>query len=158
MKRGAIPSGRAVKLGRDLQPGDTFLRSGKVCLVTNGAGSVMLEPPYSTIVVSANTEYELIDIYMTDQNMRHRVDQWTLDFYQKTSAQFLRGKDRVWNDLTRRTTAYTGLAAEAGEVCALLQKSVRDDREIRSKDLLEECGDVLWYLAEVHWSTRCLMF
>lgn len=41
-----------------------------------------------------------------------------------------------------------GLAGEAGECCDLLKKaSFQDGREIREK-MLDELGDVLWYIAE----------
>ena len=41
-----------------------------------------------------------------------------------------------------------GLAGEAGECCDLLKKNqFQDGREIREK-MLDELGDVLWYIAE----------
>lgn len=41
-----------------------------------------------------------------------------------------------------------GLAGEAGECCDLLKKhQFQDGREIREK-MLDELGDVLWYIAE----------
>ena len=41
-----------------------------------------------------------------------------------------------------------GLAGETGEVCDLVKKHFyQDGREIRD-DLIDELGDVLWYIAE----------
>jgi NTP pyrophosphatase (non-canonical NTP hydrolase) len=46
-----------------------------------------------------------------------------------------------------------GLAGEAGEIANKVKKVIRDDNsqltEERRLDLLDECGDVLWYLAEL---------
>lgn len=40
-----------------------------------------------------------------------------------------------------------GLASEAGEVCGVIKKWVRDDAPLN--DLHAELGDVLWYIARI---------
>ena len=46
-----------------------------------------------------------------------------------------------------------GLAGEAGEIANKVKKIIRDDdgtlSEVKRKDLLEECGDVTWYLSQL---------
>lgn len=70
----------------------------------------------------------------------------TLDGYQRAamrSGAASRGDGAL-------SLAGMGLAGEAGEVCDLLKKVVHHGRPLddamRAK-LIEECGDVLWYLA-----------
>jgi len=42
---------------------------------------------------------------------------------------------------------FLGLAGEAGEVCELKKKAIRDNEGLVSHDaLVKELGDVLWYL------------
>jgi len=66
-----------------------------------------------------------------------------------------------YQELAQRTTIPTlddyghlmngllGLAGEAGECCDLAKKHFyQDGREIRN-DLLDEVGDVMWYIAEI---------
>jgi len=47
----------------------------------------------------------------------------------------------------------TGLAAETGEVLELLQKAIRKDKKvdvfINNVELINELGDVLWYLTRL---------
>ncbi len=40
-----------------------------------------------------------------------------------------------------------GLASEAGEVCGVIKKWVRDDAPLN--DLHKELGDVIWYIARM---------
>lgn len=46
-------------------------------------------------------------------------------------------------------TAITGLAAEAGELLALVQKSRRKQEHINRDKVVDELGDVLWYMCYV---------
>ena len=69
----------------------------------------------------------------------------TLNEYQelalRTSRNELTSKEHLMNGCL-------GLAGEAGECCDLLKKhQFQDGREIREK-LLDELGDVLWYVSE----------
>lgn len=48
-----------------------------------------------------------------------------------------------------RKHALFGLAAECGEVMALMQKQLRGDFRIRQAQIQAELGDILWYIAEV---------
>jgi NTP pyrophosphatase (non-canonical NTP hydrolase) len=46
-----------------------------------------------------------------------------------------------------------GLAGEAGEVANKVKKVIRDDKSVlteeRRADIMDECSDVLWYLASL---------
>ena len=69
----------------------------------------------------------------------------TLNEYQelalRTSRNELTSKEHLMNGCL-------GLAGEAGECCDLLKKhQFQDGREIQEK-LLDELGDVLWYVSE----------
>lgn len=69
----------------------------------------------------------------------------TLEEYQnlaqRTSRKDLSPMDHVMNGLL-------GLAGESGECCDVVKKSLfQDNREIRDK-LIDELGDVLWYVQE----------
>ena len=68
---------------------------------------------------------------------------------QKTFEQFIRdGSFRTKGDIESLFVMTVGLAGESGEVCELLKKYVRDDKEIHG-DLLLELGDVLHYLTMI---------
>lgn len=57
----------------------------------------------------------------------------------KTTAQYPKDKALEYLGL--------GLASEAGEVCGVLKKHIRDGKSL---ELLEsELGDVLWYVAQI---------
>ena len=63
------------------------------------------------------------------------------DKAQRTSNKQLSSVDHLLNGLL-------GLAGESGECCDLVKKNLyQDHREIATK-LLDELGDVLWYVAE----------
>lgn len=63
------------------------------------------------------------------------------DLAQRTSRKDLGPMDHVMNGLL-------GLAGESGECCDVVKKSLfQDNRAIRDK-LLDELGDVLWYVQE----------
>lgn len=54
--------------------------------------------------------------------------------------------------LCKNTSAlhlFCGLAAEAGEVCGLMQKEEYKDKALDEEQLFEELGDVLWYVANL---------
>ena len=60
---------------------------------------------------------------------------------QRTSRKDISPDDHLMNDML-------GLAGETGECCDLVKKNrYQDGRYIRS-DLLDELGDVMWYVAE----------
>lgn len=53
----------------------------------------------------------------------------------------------------RKLIAALGLAGEAGEFANLIKKIAAHGHNISSHDLMDELGDVLWYLAEA--ATAC---
>ena len=63
------------------------------------------------------------------------------DEYQDMAAETAIYKDVVY--------PYLGLAEEAGEVCSLMGKSIRDDTTFNTVDMKKECGDVLWMLSQI---------
>ena len=70
----------------------------------------------------------------------------TLNEYQnlaaRTSRKDISPDDHLMNGIL-------GLSGEAGECADLVKKCFyQDGRDIREK-LLDECGDVMWYLAEI---------
>lgn len=62
--------------------------------------------------------------------------------YQEKTGPFNLNKDNLEH-------LYLGIAGEAGEVCELRKKSIRDNKPIDRKRLGEELGDLLWYIAEI---------
>ncbi len=42
-----------------------------------------------------------------------------------------------------------GLAGEAGEVANKVKKIIRGDKEINLEEIIDELGDVMWYLSEL---------
>lgn len=65
-----------------------------------------------------------------------------MSYYQKqtkTSIQYPKNKALEYLGL--------GLASEAGEVCSVLKKNIRDGKPLDS--LESELGDVLWYIARI---------
>jgi len=60
---------------------------------------------------------------------------------------------RTWQDdlpyVEAKAMAAMGLSGEAGEVCDLLKKFLFHDHELTTNELIDELGDVLWYLAAV---------
>ena len=69
----------------------------------------------------------------------------TFDEYEekahRTANKELRGVDAL-------TTAVLGLAAEAGEVCSLIQKWQEAKQPLIADQVVSELGDVLWYIQE----------
>lgn len=49
---------------------------------------------------------------------------------------------------TRLAVAALGIAGEGGEVCDLVKKNLGQHHRLETVKLLEELGDVLWYVAE----------
>ena len=60
---------------------------------------------------------------------------------QRTSSKNISQKDHLLNGLL-------GLAGEAGECCDLVKKHLFQDHREYEEKLLDELGDVLWYIAE----------
>lgn len=64
-----------------------------------------------------------------------------------------------YQDGTGRTAIYPkdraleylalGLASEAGEVAGIIKKHIRDGGEISVAKVIDEIGDVLWYISEL---------
>ena len=46
------------------------------------------------------------------------------------------------------TNGVLGLAGESGECCDIIKKHKYQGHELNKDDLIEELGDVLWYVAE----------
>jgi NTP pyrophosphatase (non-canonical NTP hydrolase) len=70
-----------------------------------------------------------------------------LNHYQKLAARF-----NVIKDAKYQPISYTlGLAGESGEVAEMVKKAIRnydgDFSRLDTKDLTQELGDVLWYVA-----------
>jgi NTP pyrophosphatase (non-canonical NTP hydrolase) len=53
----------------------------------------------------------------------------------------------------RKLISALGLAGEAGEFANLIKKIAAHGHDISSEELMDELGDVLWYLAEA--ATAC---
>lgn len=73
------------------------------------------------------------------------TDMTTLEIYQ----------DFVWDTTTPKEGdnggwwACSGMASEAGESLALFEKAYRKGTEVDTTKLMDELGDVLWFLAAV---------
>ena len=73
---------------------------------------------------------------------RNKMD---INEYQKLALRTSRGE---LDNEQHLMNGCLGLAGEAGECCDLLKKrNFQDGREIREK-LIDELGDVLWYVSE----------
>jgi NTP pyrophosphatase (non-canonical NTP hydrolase) len=77
-----------------------------------------------------------------------------------TSAQYReRSFERSRSDVPRLTAVQRrlalyalGLAGEAGEVSDEIKKHLFHDKPLDRAHLLNECGDVLWYLDRILWA------
>lgn len=73
------------------------------------------------------------------------MEELTLNEYQKlamrTAKQFDCKKDM-------QTDVGLGLAGEAGEVADIIKKHLAGAKQLDENHLVEELGDILWYLAE----------
>lgn len=69
------------------------------------------------------------------------MDKTELEEYQEWVASTSAGRGANW--------AAMGVAAEAGEVLALFEKSVRRETPVDTAQVEDELGDVLWFVAEV---------
>lgn len=71
-------------------------------------------------------------------------------FHEKTAVTKVYGH---WPPEAQQAYAGLGLASEAGEVAGKLKKLFRDADgrldSVRQAEIIDECGDVLWYLARV---------
>ena len=87
---------------------------------------------------------KVIYTYQTEELMEPVV-KITLDEYQHMAQRTSR-KDM--NKYSHMMNAMLGLAGEAGECCDLVKKRFyQDNREIKD-ELIDELGDVMWYVAE----------
>jgi NTP pyrophosphatase (non-canonical NTP hydrolase) len=83
--------------------------------------------------------------------MNHPVDNYRN--WQPTFARY--------TDKNAREYSIIGLAAEAGELLALVQKSIRKGEKINDAKVLDELGDVFWYVNavmntyKISWSELC---
>ena len=55
----------------------------------------------------------------------------------------------VYPDATALAYLSSGLAAEAGEVCGKIAKTFRKDKPLDVDSVVDEIGDVLWFLSEL---------
>lgn len=77
--------------------------------------------------------------------------------YQIASAETAIYPESGTGSAQARTYAALGLVNEAGEVAGKVKKAIRDDgwrdggdlSDERRQSILDECGDVLWYLAQL---------
>ena len=60
---------------------------------------------------------------------------------QRTSNKDLSKKDHLFNGLL-------GLAGETGECCDIVKKSLFQDHREYEEKLMDELGDIMWYVAE----------
>lgn len=63
--------------------------------------------------------------------------------YQKLANQTLLGNEQVL------TNCALGLASESGEVIDLIKKYTFNAEQLDRDELIQEMGDVLWYLSQV---------
>ncbi len=73
------------------------------------------------------------------------MDKLTLDQYQAFAA---RTSGAGGDGTQRLIIAALGLAGEAGEFANLVKKLTAHGHDVPVEELMEELGDVLWYLAE----------
>jgi len=66
-----------------------------------------------------------------------------LDHYQEKTRE-----TAVYPENQALTYVALGLNGEAGEIAEKVKKQIRDDED-KTGDILDELGDVLWYLARV---------
>lgn len=65
--------------------------------------------------------------------------------YQKLA---MRTAKKFDTDFAMRADVGLGLAGEAGEVADIIKKDLAGAKELDRNHLIEELGDILWYLAE----------
>lgn len=70
----------------------------------------------------------------------------TLNEYQQLAARTMKPRRGLAFDLS---DYLLGLAGEAGELANTAKKMLYHGHDWNSQKLLEECGDVMWYLAAV---------
>ena len=70
----------------------------------------------------------------------------TINEYQREACSFNDTFDKTFRG---EVGLLSGIAAEAGEVCAVMQKKIRDNTSIEEakRDRMKELGDLLWYIA-----------
>lgn len=73
------------------------------------------------------------------------MEELSFDEYQKLA---MRTAKKFDTDLEMRADVGLGLAGEAGEVADIIKKDLAGAKKIDIDHLVEELGDVMWYLAE----------
>lgn len=68
-------------------------------------------------------------------------DEMTLNEYQTAAQRTSTGNNRLFNGCL-------GLAGESGECCDILKKHKFQGHDLDTEHLIEELGDVMWYVAE----------
>ena len=69
-----------------------------------------------------------------------------LDQYQDAARRTL---NVDWPEREQMANAVMGLAGEAGEVADLYKKMLYHGHAVDAMTIVDECGDVLWYLAAI---------
>ena len=72
-------------------------------------------------------------------------EQYTLNSYQKDASRTLSPTRRLDNNSL--AMGGLGIAGETGEVVDLIKKVVAHDHPLDQQKLVEELGDVLWYIS-----------
>ena len=85
--------------------------------------------------------YEIIEDDCDQIATKSNSEAMTIEQYQKAAARTAAGKCR---DLAN---AGLGLTGEAGEVADLIKKHLYQGRDLPCEKVVEELGDLLWYIA-----------
>lgn len=75
----------------------------------------------------------------------------TLSPIRQSSEEFRNASENEYKNLVLMEGAM-GLCGEAGECLELLKKSIFQGHPLYRKDMVEELGDVAWYLAVSAWA------
>lgn len=79
---------------------------------------------------------------------------YTFEQYQEAAERTSRFKQRRLRQKRLMVTAL-GLAGEAGEVADLVKKHVGHGHELDTTKVIDEIGDVLWYVSEMASALGC---
>ena len=77
--------------------------------------------------------------------MEEQQEQYTLNCYQTDASRTLAASRKL--DNITLAMGGLGMAGETGEVVDLIKKVVAHGHELDQQKLIEELGDVLWYIA-----------
>ena len=92
-----------------------------------------------------HAQEELIDALKYLEHLKAACrDSLTANDYQRMA---MRTNDDSMSELDMLRNAVYGLNGEAGEIIDLLKKHEFQGHELDREELIEECGDVLWYCA-----------